>query len=297
MNSLLTVMFLRGLPASGKTTWAKDWVAAAPAERVRVNKDDIRASLKMPWSKGLEKSHVIPKRDEIITLALREGLHVVVDDTNLEMFHYDRICEIAQLFSANVLTRDFFDVPVDECIRRDAARLNSVGEKVIRDMDKRLHYRPSVAPYPVDPSLRSAIICDIDGTLSLFCVNRPCGCHLHHRNPYDASTAHLDTLNVPVASILERFKEDSAILLVSGREGKYRRETEQFLLTHGIHYDFLVMRETGDNRKDSLIKEELFNKHIRGRFNVRFVLDDRNHVVDYWRSLGLSCLQVAEGNF
>lgn len=59
----------------------------------------------------------------------------------------------------------------------------------------------------------------------------------------------------------------------------------------------LHMREEGDMRQDSVVKEEIYRKEIEPRFNVHLVLDDRNQVVDMWRKLGLPCWQVAEGNF
>ena len=57
------------------------------------------------------------------------------------------------------------------------------------------------------------------------------------------------------------------------------------------------MRKTGDNRKDSIIKEEIYRNLIEPNYNIEFVLDDRNQVVDMWRRIGLTCLQVADGNF
>ena len=57
------------------------------------------------------------------------------------------------------------------------------------------------------------------------------------------------------------------------------------------------MRKTGDFRKDSIVKKELFDENVRGKYNIEFVLDDRNQVVEMWRSIGLVCLQVADGNF
>ena len=57
------------------------------------------------------------------------------------------------------------------------------------------------------------------------------------------------------------------------------------------------MRRTKDFRKDAIVKTELFDAHIRGRYEVLFVLDDRNQVVEMWRVMGLPCLQVAAGDF
>lgn len=100
---------------------------------------------------------------------------------------------------------------------------------------------------------------------------------------------------------------------MSGCDGKYRPETILFIerycartvpATDGtkglkaqcIPYQ-LYMRGEGATRKDSIIKEELFMEHVYRKYNVLFVLDDRNQVVDKWREMGLTCFQVAPGNF
>ena len=57
------------------------------------------------------------------------------------------------------------------------------------------------------------------------------------------------------------------------------------------------MRKLDDKRRDDIVKKELFDENIRGRFNVKFVIDDRNRVVDMWRQIGLTCFQVEEGDF
>ena len=57
------------------------------------------------------------------------------------------------------------------------------------------------------------------------------------------------------------------------------------------------MRKQHDNRADWIVKKELFVDEISNIYDVKFVLDDRQQVVDMWRSLGLTCFQVAEGNF
>jgi hypothetical protein len=57
------------------------------------------------------------------------------------------------------------------------------------------------------------------------------------------------------------------------------------------------MRKEGDVRKDAIVKGEIYEKNINGKYNVLFVLDDRNQMVEMWRGLGLTCLQVADGDF
>ena len=93
------------------------------------------------------------------------------------------------------------------------------------------------------------------------------------------------------------------IIFCSGREDKYREPTMAFInkCFDGKLEDHdytLLMRETDDYRKDSIVKHELYLNHIEHRWDILYVLDDRQQVVDMWRNaLGLLTLQVAEGNF
>ncbi len=275
------VIMTKGLPGSGKSTWAKKLIEKNPNQYKRINKDDLRAMLdNSNHSKDAEK-FVLKIRNQIMLMALEEGKHVIIDDTNLHPKHERTIRELTKDI-AEVVIQDFTDIELEVCIKRDLNRLNSVGEKVIRQM-----YNDFLAPKPqeiiIDPNLPHAIICDLDGTLAL----------LNGRSPYDASRCENDILNPVVASLIK----DKLVLLVSGREDKYREQTINFLDKHQINYEKLIMRETGDFRKDAIIKKEIFNTQIRGFYNIDFVLDDRNQVVEMWRQLGLTCLQVAEGDF
>jgi len=88
------------------------------------------------------------------------------------------------------------------------------------------------------------------------------------------------------------------VILFSGRDEICQGQTEAWLKKWAIPWEELYMRPVGDMRKDNIIKRELYDTHIAGQYNVIFVLDDRNQVVDMWRNeLGLKVLQVAEGNF
>lgn len=289
-----TLYILKGLPASGKSTWAKQKIAENPSAFKRINKDDLRAMLdNNKWSKGNEK-FVLKMRDMMIWEALSEGKHVISDDTNLAAKHETRMRQLVDNYTKETgeevsIKVKFFDVPVEECIKRDLNRNRSVGEQVIRRMYKQFISKPERhLPYmEQDATLPKAIMCDLDGTLAIL-----------HRNPYDASTCEQDELNVPVANIVKTYKQlGHSILLVSGRMDKYQPETERWLAKHNIKYDVLIMRKSKDIRKDSIIKEEIFNENIRDKWHVDFVLDDRQQVVDMWRNIGLLCCQVAPGDF
>ncbi|MEP0873024.1 hypothetical protein NDA01_24865 [Trichocoleus desertorum AS-A10] len=149
-----------------------------------------------------------------------------------------------------------------------------------------------------DKPLPKALICDLDGTL----------CNIYHRQHYMRSRpknwkAFYRALGKDLAhefcrDIVQMYKERGfAILLVSGRPAEYKPETEAWLADHEVEYDALWMRRTEDSRPDFIVKKEIYEQFIQGRYNVFFVLDDRDQVVKMWRSQGLTCLQVAEGNF
>jgi hypothetical protein len=87
------------------------------------------------------------------------------------------------------------------------------------------------------------------------------------------------------------------VVFCSGREDTARAETALWIAENVEVPGELWMRAAGDRRRDSIVKRELFDVHIRNRYAVRYVLDDRQQVVDMWRSLGLTCMQVARGDF
>ena len=162
---------------------------------------------------------------------------------------------------------------------------HSVGKDVIMKM-----WRQHVAK-PVkrdDEGLPKAIIVDIDGTLAI----------RNGRSPYDMSRVGEDSLNEVVAEVVDRFSTDYVVIVMSGRDESCRNDTVEWLYEYGVPFDCLYMRAEGDSRRDSVVKTELFEEFVDGVYDVRLVFDDRDQVVaETWRSLGLTCFQVAEGNF
>lgn len=127
------IIMTKGLPASGKSTWAKQYQMENP-NTVRVNKDELRSMLHNGvHSKGRE-SFVLEVRDFIVETALADGHDVIVDDTNFHSKHKNALWRIAAKYNAILKVQDFTDVPLEVCIERDKNRPNSVGENVIRGM-------------------------------------------------------------------------------------------------------------------------------------------------------------------
>ena len=150
--------------------------------------------------------------------------------------------------------------------------------------------------YSVDAKF--AALFDIDGTLAdvshrrHFVESRPKNWKAFYSRMSD------DTTNRQIALIAHALKRAGyRIVLVTGRPDEYETTTRIWLKRRFIIYDDLFMRKAGDNRPDEIIKAELLNKIQEAGYVIDMVFDDRKKVVDMWRSKGLLCLQVAEGDF
>jgi len=127
------LIILRGLPGSGKTTWAREYLADHP-DAIRVNRDDLRAMLhgERPWSM-VDEATTLAARDAVIAAALRCGRTVVVDDTNLTRWHRQELTALAERHGASARLV-VLDTPIAECIRRDALRPRPVGAARITEL-------------------------------------------------------------------------------------------------------------------------------------------------------------------
>lgn len=286
------LIMCKGLPASGKSTWARD---QAKHGFVTVNKDTLRAHLGLPWSKEVER-RIIETRNNLISQVLKSGESVISDDTNFAPTHERVLRNIAKNCGATFEIEDFTKrVGLTECIRRDAAREGParVGEKVIRDMyDKYLALASGepVRPYANDDvSLPWAVICDLDGTLAIH----------NGRGPFDYAKLGTDNVNGAVqVTLWAMVRFGYKIIFLSGRDDSCKDATKEWLTTFvAPPYDGLYMRKTGDHRKDYVVKTELFDQHIRDKYRIVFCLDDRDQVVKLWRDMGLTCFQVNYGAF
>lgn len=134
-----------------------------------------------------------------------------------------------------------------------------------------------------------SIVVDIDGTLALRGA----------RGPYQESRVGEDLPNAPVVAVVQAMRAAGySVVVVSGRTDGCLDPTRTWLRTHlDFEPDALLMRRKGDSRKDSELKLEFLDRHIVPNYRVAFVIDDRQSVVDAWRSRGLVCFQVGPGDF
>ena len=282
------VIVLRGLPASGKSTWAKDFISRNSGW-MRINKDDLRLMMHdSSWSKDNERQ-VLLIRDAAIEMALTSGCSVIVDDTNFASHHITNIQQLAESCGADFEVKDF-DATLSECLLRNRNRVSQVPDKVIIDMYNK-YVLPNKPKVVNNENLPPAIVCDLDGTLALYTG----------RGAFELERCYEDTVNSGVLECLQIMRRSGyRIIFVSGREDSCEAATKRWLYDKCELSDscyILYMRETGDNRKDSIVKEEIYNRDILPEYYVSFVLDDRQQVVDALREMGLQVWQVARGDF
>jgi predicted kinase len=301
------LLIARGLPGCGKTTYARAWVAEDREHRARVNRDDIRAMLDHgEFVKGVTEPRVLAARDAAILSLLSKGVDTISDDTNLPQRTARDLAKLAKRAGAKLTVVDLTCVPLIDCLDRNAARTDKapVPGAVIMDMHARyLAGRSFPLPLPEEPANEAgglvlyepkpgtpkAVLVDIDGTTALMAA----------RSPFDETRVHEDRPNAPVISVIRAMADaGNAVVFLSGRTDACRSATHQWLLEHvRVPFQALHMRPAGDMRKDAIVKRELFDRHVRDRYDVVCVLDDRDQVVAAWRELGLTCLQVAPGAF
>lgn len=299
---------LRGISGSGKSTYARQ------QNGIVVERDEIRKMLfgsDGPDYYAVEKE-VLSSREQTVTVArdnmiaglLKAGKDVYVSDTNIEWKYVKSIAKLGYRHGAEVEVK-VFDVSLETALANNTARAYGGGRFVEPDIIKKQYERfksnknmqlepvftPS--PYHGTPGKPKAFLVDVDGTLA----------HMN-RGPFDWARVGEDEADAVISDIVNRLADpgslnhdDLTTVVMSGRDASCEWETMEWLDKHNIRWNYLFMRPEGDMRPDNIVKAELFDNYVRNNFDVQFVLDDRDQVVDMWRRMGLTCLQVAEGEF
>lgn len=281
----MTIM--RGLPASGKSTKAKELLSVG--NTVRINKDLLRTMLHFDNFTHHNEGHTRDAARKLADWFLTNGVNVIIDDTNLNEGTVQSWKDLAKIHDAKIEYVDCFDVSVEECIERDSKREKKVGKHVIQKMAlQHLGYLKG----------ENVVICDLDGTL----------CNIDHRLHFTETTPKDwkgffagikdDVVRVDVLDKLLNLEEKgNKIVFVSARPENYRAETEAWLekAFNGYQLDTaLIMREKGDKRPDTEVKSDIYDKYLKSLSIVK-VFDDRPSVIRMWREKGLDVEDVGKG--
>ena len=296
-----TLHLVRGLPASGKTTWARALVASRrPGSILRVNRDDLRRSMADPaYSAPVDavERRISAAEWRLVRSTLLDGLDVVVDATNLRAGVARRWLALAEACGATWHVEDVV-ADLEECVRRDAARSGPerVGEETLRDLHARfldpVTGRPAPlappprlgsaggAPYRPVPGTPPAVLVVVEGVLT---GREPPG-------PED--------LPVPaaVAVLTALAAAGHRVVALSARPEEERTAVASWLARHvPVALEALLLRPPDTRRGDGAAALGLFDDHVRDRYTVVAVLEGRPRRAAAWRALGLPVLGLAEG--
>ena len=312
---MIKIEILCGIPGSGKSTYARELMKREPGVWKRLNNDDFRLSIDLGEYSPANEKIIRNTRKYLLEQFLAEGYSVLMDNVNIGKRNWEEITKIAEASNRDVQCYEkIFYVELEEAILRDSKREGKacVGKEVVEKWWKesgktQFKFRVPrveifnkrnaavdrfVKPMVQDESLPRAIICDLDGTLA----------RIGDRSPYDASRCHLvDSCNDYVAETVRLYYQAGyKIIFCSGRMEKDREPSRLFIEKHLPNMEYvLFLRKNDDLRKDHVIKEEIFNEHIRNKYWTRLALDDRKSVCQLWFRLGLSLLRAGdpEANF
>jgi predicted kinase len=301
------LIVMRGLPASGKTTLARDLVQrllAAGRTAINLDRDMFRVANGFGVAATGDFEQVISKQQQLlITNGLLAGWTVIESSTNLNAKFLKELVKLATHCGAEVEIKDI-DTDFNVCIERDENRRISGGHFVGADVIRNFAARMPKGKFPPKPKLPEvvkgeayipdlskprAIIVDIDGTVA----------EVNGRSPYDYTLVSTDKPKQWVIDLIGGiYKNGEKVIFMSGRDSMCRADTIYWIRKYvGVPTFELYMRAEADQRMDAIVKLELFNEHIRNNYNVLYCVDDRRQVIDMYRSIGLSVLDVAGHNF
>lgn len=149
---------------------------------------------------------------------------------------------------------------------------------------------------------QQTVIFDLDGTLALIDKRRALAAKpngkINWKVFFDPDNIQLDQPNHPVIASFKAMKAAGfRVGIFSGRDSISRQQTKDWLAQHGIQPDFLFMRMQGSFTPDDVLKKDWLDQEMAAGHEIMCVFDDRDKVVKMWRENGISCFQVAPGNF
>lgn len=306
---------------------AKDGFVIISRDDIRrdlLKEQDLSNYWKAGMDKFLEE-YITKIEHQSLALALSRGESVIIDNTNLNPFYVEQYLTIIRdmglaLTQIEVKT---FEIPIEEAFSRISKRdstpmgrevlenqlnrfqrgwaLIPLWQKICQTKTRKKWYFPKfpVEPYSANKELPPAILCDLDGTLSHRAVLKTPAPHM--RSYYDVVEYNTDTADPFLTPILTAFlntEKSPRIVFLTGRKSATYAETCEFLKRTfpqwEVHKDYdlftrdeIIDHHEGKDDPDDLVKYRLFNEHIRDKYNVLGVFDDRRKVVALWQTLGL----------
>jgi predicted kinase len=292
---MLKLIVTVGISNSGKTKWAEKFVQDN-LNFVNINRDDIREELfckigrlsQYRMTKAKEKE-VTRVQEKMMKLAVEypENFSVIISDTNLNPKTRKKLKKFANTHKMEYIEK-VFDTSLHLCKRRNIKRGYTLPPSVLERQEVAMRNYLGKTPYTGTNGKPDTIIVDVDGTVADMSGIR---------TAFQWAKVSEDKPRHSIVSLVNLLSTNNKIIFLSGRDGVCYKDTFYWLQNLFSFPITLFMRTPNDMRLDSVIKEEIFWKSIANSYNVLYCIDDRNQVVDLWRSMGIECIQVASGDF
>lgn len=133
-----TLLVLIGLPGSGKSTYAKEWVKEDPENRVRYNNDDFRTMILKTWE-NKPNQVVIESKIALLKTWMRMGLDIVVDNTNLMSYEIESYKVLVRDFPEYEVVLKIIDTPLEICKERNQIRDSHMDNSFLDQAQKLLN--------------------------------------------------------------------------------------------------------------------------------------------------------------
>jgi len=298
-------------PGAGKSTWAERMVIRKFNNKrmfTEVNRDKLRREIggfredqKIESTQELERLVTIKHR-HLIEAAIAKGFNVIVSDTNINPKTREYLYELAKGLGVPVFEKHFREsMDFDLLVHRNRTRppeVDRIPHKVLRDFYIRYREQNFEKAYSKGAPEKSAEYPNANWMTHIFDIDGTIARHEGIRGPYDWHKVGNDLCYEDVADVARTMYESGyQVIIVSGRDGSCEELTREWLKKHEIPFHRLYMREAGNSMKDSIVKYDIFKKHIERTCHVVGVWDDRDQCVNLWRSIGLRCYQCTYGNF
>jgi predicted kinase len=294
------IIVLQGCPCSGKTTWAKEYLANDENLTAYVNRDSIRMELNNGKYSMDKEDEVTVIEERMVKTAILSGQDAIIDATNLNPKTIKKWENLAKELGCDIEFKMFY-ITYEEAMKRSKKRRDEGGlfinKKVMLNFyqkyfperlkdeftDKRVIREPEM-------HLPSIVICDLDATLALH----------QGREPFEWDLVKTDKMDPRLRLLLNHFMGLYKVVFVTGRPESARLATTEWLQDpeNKLHDNWvLYMRKNNDFSHGDDYKEKVYREKIEGKYNVLCVFEDSNKCVSRWRELGLLTCQVENSDY
>lgn len=316
-SDVLEIIVTTGLPFSGKSAWAKQFVAENFGEWVCIDTNVIRDSMFGVFAKKTEKDvHFV--RDRLVYEFLLKKKNIIVVDYNYQHHVFNQVYSVATITGRSFhISEKVFFIELEDSLRENAAHGNLLTEKEIRYMhelfleenilesgtlDLTFRGRPWFYDPSVESSKQKAVICDVEQTIALF--NRGGFSFVYKDAPVQNKkyTTNFD-LTIPNPAIIDMLR------------GYYKIGYKVFLLSNCYYGSFESMKsffdkyldfpytvymrpfDSDSELSDYKAKKMNFEKYIKDKYDISIAIDDNPYCCDMWRSFGIQVVRALPDHF